>query len=207
MSITGVNVAGIPWVEIDFPYDLDVARREVWPAIWRGRFSHHVLGRRVRWLTAAVIGLALIVGGWLASSRVGPASIDWDTVPATGAPDVRLTRIDGTQRWWQLARGGSVTAEVVTTPVLIETRAVLSSAASDSLRFVIGITVDGKPHDWRALTATHDSAAMLATEAVGDRDRYELLLPPGRHLVGVSYVSGHVDRILVRIRESARREN
>jgi len=207
VPITGVNVAGIPWVEIDFPYDLDVARREVWPEIWRGRFGRHVLGRRVRWLAAAAVGLALIVGGWFASSRLGPASLDWDTVPATGAPDVRLTRIDDTQRWWQLSRGASASAEVGTTPAVIETRAVLPAGAPDSLRFVIGITVDGKAYDWRALTGTRDSGVSLATLPVGDRDRYELLLPPGRHTIEVSYVSGQADHILVRIRESVRRED
>lgn len=32
-AIACVDVAGIPWTEIDFPEDLDLARREVWPAI------------------------------------------------------------------------------------------------------------------------------------------------------------------------------
>ena len=207
VPITGVNVAGIPWVEIDFPYDLDVARREVWPAIWRGRFARHALGRRMRWVAAAAVGLALIVGGWFASSRVGPASIDWDTVPATGAPAVKLTRPDGTQRWWQLSRGASATAEVGMTPAVIEARAVLTPAAPDSLRFVIGIVIDGKPYDWRVFTATRDSGVSLAKLPVGDRDRYELLLPPGRHMVEVSYVSGHAEHVLVRVRESVRRED
>jgi choline kinase len=33
VPVHGVNVAGAPWTEIDFPHDLDVARREVWPLI------------------------------------------------------------------------------------------------------------------------------------------------------------------------------
>ena len=32
-SIACVDVAGQPWVEIDFPEDLDSARRHIWPAI------------------------------------------------------------------------------------------------------------------------------------------------------------------------------
>jgi L-glutamine-phosphate cytidylyltransferase len=32
-QIACVDVAGVPWVEIDFPEDLEEARREVWPAI------------------------------------------------------------------------------------------------------------------------------------------------------------------------------
>ena len=33
IPIQAVDVAGLPWIEIDYPGDLDVARREVWPAI------------------------------------------------------------------------------------------------------------------------------------------------------------------------------
>jgi len=31
--IRGVDIAGLPWVEIDYPEDLAVARAEIWPAI------------------------------------------------------------------------------------------------------------------------------------------------------------------------------
>jgi len=50
VPIYGVNVAGHPWVEIDFPYDLDVARRDVWPVIYRGRWRKQVYWKRTRWV-------------------------------------------------------------------------------------------------------------------------------------------------------------
>lgn len=31
--ISAVDVAGLPWIEIDYPSDLDLARQDVWPAI------------------------------------------------------------------------------------------------------------------------------------------------------------------------------
>jgi choline kinase len=31
--ISGVDIAGLPWVEIDFPDDLEAARSEIWPSI------------------------------------------------------------------------------------------------------------------------------------------------------------------------------
>jgi choline kinase len=34
--IRAVDVAGLPWIEIDYPGDLDAARSEVWPAILSG---------------------------------------------------------------------------------------------------------------------------------------------------------------------------
>ncbi len=32
-TIHALDVAGLPWIEIDYPGDLDLARRDVWPAI------------------------------------------------------------------------------------------------------------------------------------------------------------------------------
>ena len=35
VPIRGVDIAGLPWTEIDFPDDLQCARTEIWPAICR----------------------------------------------------------------------------------------------------------------------------------------------------------------------------
>ena len=69
--IACVDVAGIPWVEIDYPHDLDEARTEIWPAIARLRSrsaEFRALGRP-RWdpavrpvLDADVAALLLGVG-------------------------------------------------------------------------------------------------------------------------------------------------
>jgi L-glutamine-phosphate cytidylyltransferase len=32
-EVTGLDVAGLPWVEIDYPEDLQQARQTVWPLI------------------------------------------------------------------------------------------------------------------------------------------------------------------------------
>jgi choline kinase len=37
--LRGIDVAGAPWIEIDFPHDLKAARRVVWPAILSGNGS------------------------------------------------------------------------------------------------------------------------------------------------------------------------
>jgi choline kinase len=37
--LRGIDVAGAPWIEIDFPHDLRAARRVVWPAILAGNGS------------------------------------------------------------------------------------------------------------------------------------------------------------------------
>jgi len=35
MNIVAVSASGLPWIEIDFPEDLERARREVWPQLSR----------------------------------------------------------------------------------------------------------------------------------------------------------------------------
>ena len=36
LPIRGIDIAGLPWTEIDFPEDLEFARKRIWPAICEG---------------------------------------------------------------------------------------------------------------------------------------------------------------------------
>jgi hypothetical protein len=201
VPVYGLNVAGHPWTEIDFPYDLDVARREVWPAIWRGRWRKHVYWKRTRWAAAAVAAMGLTLVGWIASTRVGPASVDWETVPLAGAEAVRIERDGRPQRWWEAWLHDSLTAQVSGSGAVVEVRLVFPSGAADSLRYVVGVFLDGQPYDWRALTATRDAKVSLVGTRIGDRDRIEVPLTPGQHRLGVTLLAGHSDRMLVRVRQ------
>lgn len=201
VPLYGTNVAGFPWTEVDFPHDLEEARSKVWPAIWKGRWRRRVYWKRTRWLAVAFVALVLAVGGWFASARVGPASLDWESVPPLETPAVSLTLPTGKQKWWMVARGDSIAAQVDGgTPLRIEVRLLMVPEQADSGRYVVAVSVDGAPHDWDAFTATPDLDAVLGGAVVGDRDRLEFVLPPGQHLVRVALVAGHGDRLLVRIR-------
>lgn len=207
INIYGLNVAGHAWTEIDFPYDLDVARREVWPVIWRGRWRKQVYWKRTRWamLAAAVTVIAFL--GWLSSTRVGPGSVDWETVDLTGVEMVRLVHAGSEQRWWNAPLNVSVTASVSAPEADVQLRLVHPSGTPDSLRFVVAVTVDGQPTDWRALTSLADTNAHLDGLHIGDRDRIRLVLGPGTHVIGVRLADGHGARMLVRIRQAVLRED
>ena len=202
-----MNVAGHPWTEIDFPYDLDVARREVWPAIWRGRWRKQVYWKRTRWLAWATVAFVLALLGWIASTRLGPASVNWETVPLAGAEVVRIERDGDSQRWWDVPSNTAVSGQVNSPEAVVEVRLVLPDTAADSLRYVVALTVDGQQDDWRALTANRDSTVHLAGAVLADRDRIELSFPPGAHQVGVSLLAGHTNRMLVRLRQAVQRED
>lgn len=205
--VLGLNVAGHAWAEIDFPYDLDVARREVWPVIWRGRWRKQVYWQRTRWLVLAIAVLSVATLGWLSSTEVGPASVDWETVDLTGGEKVRLARADGEQRWWVAAKDSHVVATVENTEVDLQVRLVHPEGSSDSLRFVIALTIDGRPADWRALTSIPDTSTHFGTALIGDRDRVRLQLGPGPHTIGVTLAEGHGERLLVRVRQPVVRED
>jgi choline kinase len=201
VPIRGVNVAGLPWAEIDFPYDLDRARREVWPAIVRSRSRPARLWRRFRWAAAALVALGLATGGWLSSMSVGPASIDWETVaPITGAK-VRVMRPKGSQRWWLAGPGDSVA--VVLDGVdraRVELRLLLAPGSPKPGKYVVQLSVDGEPYDWKVLKATPDSLARVPGYLVGDRDRMEIRLPPGTHNLVVKLLAGTGEALLTRVR-------
>ena len=201
VPLYGVNVAGLPWTEVDFPNDLEEARSKVWPAIQRGRWGRTIHWRRTRWLAAGIVAIALALGGWLASTRVGPASVDWENVAPIDAAALSLTLPTGSQKWWVVPRGDSLTASVEgDTPLRLEFRLLMASEHPDTGRYVVAVSVDGVAHDWDAFTATPDSAAHLPNAVVGDRDRLEFRLPPGAHVVRVSLLAGHGKALLVRIR-------
>jgi choline kinase len=206
VPIYGVNVAGQAWAEIDFPYDLDVARREVWPVIYKGRWRRQVYWKRTRWVAAAVLGFAIASAGWATSTRVGPASINWETVPLTGGEMVRVERNAETQRWWMVGPDSAVRAHV-SGPTVVDVRLVLPSSTADSLRYVVAITVDGRTIDWRAFTSTRDTTVRLKGAVLGDRDRINLALPHGLHELGIALTAGHSRTMVARVRQPEQRED
>ncbi|MEK9137849.1 MAG: phosphocholine cytidylyltransferase family protein, partial [Bacteroidota bacterium] len=63
VHIRAVNVTGLPWVEMDFPFDVDRARKNVWPEIRRSRWKRTVHWRITRWIAAVVAAFVLVSAG------------------------------------------------------------------------------------------------------------------------------------------------
>lgn len=207
VNIHAINVAGLAWTEIDFPYDLDVARREVWPTIYKTRWRKLVYWRRTRWLALAAAAIVIATGGWSANARVGPASIDWETMPLAGGTTATIVRKGKPQTWWALAPGDTAVGRVSGAMAGVEIRLVLDGKPSSAgYRYAVAISLDGKPHDWRAFSSAVDTTVAWPEGRVGDRDRIDIPLTPGTHEIGVSLLGGHGSRMLVRIRQSDLRE-
>lgn len=202
VEVAAVNVAGIPWAEIDFPYDLDVARREVWPAIWRRRYRRLAYWKRIRWLALVAAAILLASIGWYVNARVGPASKNWETVRMPGEKVVGIARGDGRIQLWIMApKGKTVTGLVTAREVVVETRLVLPKEIRSNNRYVIAVTIDGQPHTWKVFNATRDTVGRTLLGPVGNRERVRLELPGGMHRIGVRLLDGHGSVMLVRLRE------
>ena len=202
VPIYGMNIAGRAWTEVDFPHDLDVARREVWPSIHKGRWRQQIRWRRTKWAALAALLTVVATTGWVANTAVGPSSVDWETVPLSGGEVVPVEKKGKRQRWWVVTRDTPVTAAVSAGPVTVETRlAMPPSDQRDSLRYVVAITLDGEPLDWSALTAVRDSIASSPGRVLGDRDRIELMIPEGNHVLGIELLAGHGAELVVRLRQ------
>ena len=206
--VTGVNIAGLPWAEIDFPYDLDVARREVWPAIYKRRWRSLVHWNRARWILFAAAAVLVAGLGWQANTRVGPASKDWETIPLEADSIVEIRASSGsskTQHWALAATGMPVTATSTAPRVSVETRLVLPNNTRSEYRYVVAVTVDGEPVTWESHIVSIDSAVISKVGPLGKRERIKLDLSPGNHQISVRLLDGHGAQILVRLRE--REEN
>lgn len=204
VTIHAVNVAGLPWAEVDFPYDLDRARREVWPAIEESLVRKTRFRKRLRWALVMIAGLGVGAAGWVSSTQIGPASVDWESVTPLGATKVSLMRPEGAQKWWMLERGDSVVVELDGSDRLrVEFRLVLPPGTREPGRYVVQVSIDGKRYDWRVFKATPDPTVRLSeTElSIGDRDRLELALSPGPHKVAVRMLAGTGVALLIRIRQ------
>lgn len=201
-AIYGVNIAGLPWTEVDFPYDLEQARKEVWPAIFRGRWGRAVYWKRTRWVVAALGAMVLAVAGWFASARVGPASVDWESVVPIEAPRITLQLPHGHQKWWVIAGRDTMTARIESDELLrLEFRLLMPPGSSDTARYAVAVALDGVPFTMDAFTAAPDSSAQLPEAVVGDRDRLELMPRPGAQLLQLTLVQSGGSRLLVRIRQ------
>jgi L-glutamine-phosphate cytidylyltransferase len=143
-TLTGVDVAGLPWAEIDFAYDLDRARKVVWPEI-RGRAAtrRRTLVLRVA-AAAAAVALIGMAGSPLPASSPG-AGVDWETIPVDGATGFTLEAGEIRQRWWLLPAGAVLEAELNgSRGARIESRVLLPEGVT-AMRYRVRVDVEGEP--------------------------------------------------------------
>ncbi len=202
IRIEGVDIAGIPWIEIDTPYDLDRARRHVWPEIM-DRTGVVVMRRRRRrraGLAAALVCLAaLLAGVWWLAAAVAVRS--WEPVAAQEGRRVAVS-IDGVLQDWCEGQGTTPVVTRVAGPrtLRIDARCVVAPGTRRNVPYVLEVTIDGQRLDWHKFTATPDASITFADGLVCDRDKIDIAVPEGEHMVGLHLVAGEARGVLARFR-------
>lgn len=215
VPIRGVDIAGLPWIEIDFPFDLHAARKRVWPDIQRDRWKRTARWHRTRWIAAALALTALAGGSAVVGRRFAAPTEEWDSIRPADLADTKIGYADGTSsRWWMLKNGNIARVTVAgPTPLRVEVRLLLTGeearqAAEDPERdlYVVEVLLDGVSRKLAAYRFTEDPEAGHPDHKVGERERIELRLDPGPHTVALRRVTGKAETLLVRFREPGRAE-
>lgn len=201
-TIRAVDVAGLPWGEIDFPYDLDRVRKEVWPTIRRAAETRR---RRRRWRLlqpAAVAGLLILLGVSGFRAWLSPTVESWETVEIEDAERTKITNGERTQSWLRIT--SERTAEMAVTgpgPVRIDSRLLIAAGASDEFLYVLEVQLDGARLDWFKETGRPSGTWRHDSGGVAKRRRISLELPPGPHTLGVRLVAADGEACLIRVRQ------
>jgi hypothetical protein len=193
-------VAGLPWVEIDFPVDLARARRSVWPEIRGDRYRKR---RRRR-----VAAIALMAGLVIATAAAlpyftrpdPPPPTEWVTMVFDGLEQDRVTIGERSQSWWLLESG--TTARIVVNgpgPVRIESR--LLDRPGENEPYVLEVSLDGERLDWFKLTTRPSGRATHPTHAISHKERLTLDLPGERHELEVRMIAPRDADCFIRVRQ------
>ena len=204
VNMRALNVAGLPWVEVDFPNDLGRAQREVWPAISKSRWKRTIHWRTTRYLFLAALIAVLVFAGLEEAIEfgfyTGTEDVAWTSESPKDAESLYLELPRGRQRWWITTRGKPLSANLSgPTPVVVEVRLLMPPGTVEAESYVVQVSVDGKPF-WSSLKATPDEDTSMHDAVVGDRDRVKFEIPDGNHLIEVDLLAGTSDRFLGRIR-------
>jgi len=203
--IQAVDVAGLPWGEIDYSYDLVNARRKVWPSIVRRARRKRPLARILRLAAwpATVLVLAFLLASVISERRA--VNTEWETLSVAGAPRVEIEVRDIPQEWYQLDGSEAVLHARIHGPAAlrIESRFVLPSGASEPISYALGIRRSDAAEKWITSSTEASGSAHHEAMIIGKRQREVIELPEGVHDVEVRVVAPTDARCLVRLREAS----
>lgn len=201
LNVRAINVAGLPWVEVDFPNDLERAAREVWPAILKSRWKRTIHWRKTKYAVMAALTAAMLSAGLLIGFYTGSEDVSWTSESPKDAKSLFLVLPRGRQRWWVASKDKPLYVTLKgPTIVQVEARLLMPEGTTEPGKYVIEVTIDGKPQSWSSYRATTDADVSMQGAAVGDRDRIRFEIPEGNHSVGVNLLAGTSERFLARIR-------
>ena len=202
-NFQAVDVAGIPWIEIDFPVDLNRARKEIWPAIQGGAYKRRRLWRAATWvLGIALLTGAIVVGSQWSAPAPAPPAQDWEGIPIENLAATKINLGDRQQAWWLLDEGQVAEIQVAgPSTIRVETR--LLDRPGEREPYAIELVLDGELLEWHVEMTRPSKKATHKRWTVSHRKRVTIDLPEGVHALHVRLVAPAGARCLIRARQLA----
>ncbi|NNC87926.1 MAG: phosphocholine cytidylyltransferase family protein [Akkermansiaceae bacterium] len=196
--IEAVDVAGLPWGEIDFPYDLARVRREVWPEI-RRETSRPIRFRKVLQV-AAIVTITAALAFIALKPRTKAVESTWDVVDVENLERVAIRSGNQVRKWPRLDPGASATVVVNgSTGLRVDSRLIASPGMTEPAPYVIEILLDGERVDWFKADGVPSGTWTHEEWTVCKRERINFEIPGGEHLVRVRLVASDGGPCLLRI--------
>ena len=198
-SIQGVDVSDLPWGEIDFSYDLDRVRREVWPAIRKNRKQSR---RRRLARTLAAVVIVFLCGHTLFRLQAPPLESAWDGVDIESIERVAIYSGEQAKRWSLLSENSNAEMHVRgPTRVRIDSRLVRGASDETESPYVLEIMLDGKRIDWFKQNAAVSNSWKHPQWVVSKKHRITLDVPEGHSIIRIRLVASDSGRCLIRVHQ------
>lgn len=201
VPIRAIDIAGLPWVEIDFAFDLVKARKEVLPAILKRAYT------RRQFLAAVTFATILVASSLVAlvlrlEAPVSEPGVDWDTLSMSGAAQVNVSNGSKSQTWFQIDPQDTASVTVTGPDTLrLESRVVLADTTAFPRPYLLHVRLGGVPYTWIAAEPIQSKSVSFQGHPVGKRVRQLVPVPAGEHTIEISMEPTTPVTCLVRVRQ------
>ena len=187
-KIQAVDIAGLPWIEIDSAQDLQTARRKVWTAINNGKSRVIRIFTPIALITVLLSILTISI--LEIRTRGSEVTTSWEVVEMKSGQTTNLTAGDRTQTWW-LVKNDPIVVKDISGPgrVRIDTRLLLDEVTEKPVPYVLSIEVDDNLIDWFKENGKPSGTWKHSNWTVSKSKAVDIELPPGLHVVRIAFMS------------------
>jgi hypothetical protein len=198
-QLKAVDVAGLPWAEVDSSYDLDKVRKTVMPRIKRETRLHRALVRGT--VALGSVGIVVLLAYLANLALLVEPKKAWENAPIKGAQSTLLTSPQGEQEWWALPGEQLVRAQVVGPDTIrLDTRVTVTGDEQRDVPYVIEVTLDGERLEWLSYVSEPSGSWKHEGGSVGQRTGTKIKIPEGSHELGLRTIASAGGALLVRVR-------
>jgi len=187
-KIHAVDIAGLPWIEIDSAQDLQTARRKVWTAIRDTR--SHVFNLLKSFVLIVSLLLILALSILEIRTKGSEVAVSWEVVGLNSGQTINLMAGDRTQTWLEVENNPIVFKNIGGPgKIRIDTRLLLKEDIERPVPYVLSVEVDDNLIDWFKQNGKPSGTWKHSNWSVCKLKSVDIELPPGLHIVRIALTS------------------